>query len=44
VNTSKDPGTLIEVELRDGTKLTIRKENKKDYRKTAEDIFELSDF
>jgi hypothetical protein len=44
VNTSKDPGTLIEVELRDGTKLTIRKENKKDYRKAAEDIFELSDF
>lgn len=44
VNASKDPGTLIEVVLKDGTKLTIRKENKNDYRKTAEDIFELSDF
>ena len=44
VNASKDPGTLIEVVLKDGTKLTIRKENKNDYRKKAEDIFELGDF
>lgn len=44
VNASKDPGTLIEVVLKDGTKLTIRKENKNDYHKKAEDIFELGDF
>lgn len=44
VNTAKDEKTLIEVTLKDGTKLTIRKENKNDYRKTAQDIYELGDF
>ena len=44
VNTAKDEKTLIEVTLKDGTKLTIRKENNNDYRKNAQDIYELGDF
>jgi hypothetical protein len=42
INAVKDK-VLIEVTLKDGTKLTIRKENKNDYQKNAESIFELGE-
>lgn len=42
VNTSKDEGTVIEVRKRDGDVIVIRHENENDYRKAAEDIFDLS--
>lgn len=42
INAVKDK-VIIEVTLKDGTKLTIRKENKNDYQKNAESIFELGE-